>query len=204
MVQTINDPSKKKNMEFRYNPKVRSFLGFSHNPIRFQITFGHEKSPYPKYIYIISISYIIILQKKNWIMFPWIIEKLLLQWACIWRFPKSWGYPEIITSSMFSLGFSDVPWFFSKKTAILGYPKKRWKLAMASSPLSKVQGIAHQEDLRDQTIPRQLQLASASLKFLFKDTKFKASILGEYLLYVCIYIHTCIIEIVYYITYITK
>jgi len=75
---------------------------------------------------------------------------------------------------------------------------------MASSPLSKVQGIAHQEDLRDQTIPRQLQLASASLKFLFKDTKFKASFLGEYLLYVCIYIHTCIIEIVYYITYITK
>ena len=124
MVQTINDPSKKKkNMEFRYNPKVRSFLGFSHNPIRFQITFGHEKSPYPKYIYIISISYIIILQKKNWIMFPWIIEKLLLQWACIWRFPKSWGYPKSSHHPCFRWDFPMFHGFFPRKQLFWGTPK---------------------------------------------------------------------------------
>ena len=152
------------------------------------------------YLYHIYIIYYNIEKKKTHDYVPMNYWKTLaIKRACIWRFPKSWGYPKIITSSMFWLGFSDVPCFFPRKQ-LLGYPK-RWKPAMASS--SKVQGIAHQEDLRDQTIPRQLQLASASLRFLFKDTKFKASILGEYLLYVYIYTHTCIIEIVWYIIYIT-
>ena len=101
----------------------RSFLGFGHNVRSFpKAIVGHEKSPYPKYIYIISISYIIILKKKTWLCSHELLKNSCYKKGLYMEVSQVMGVPQNHHIIHVLVGIFRCSMFFSKKTAI-GVPQ---------------------------------------------------------------------------------